>query len=94
MTIAKKDSVLAYLYGLRFPVNSAHHQGIERLGENLEAIQFAEDCVIEGIVHTALPIWGVQWHPERMLGMGEGDCQYGERILEEWVNRWIKSSGS
>ena len=94
MTIAKRDSVLAHLYGLRFPVNSAHHQGIERLGEHLEAIQFAEDCVIEGIVHTALPIWGVQWHPERMLGMGEGDCRYGERILEEWGYRWIKSSGS
>ena len=26
----------------------------------------AEDSVIEAIEHESLPVWGVQWHPERM----------------------------
>lgn len=84
MTIAIQDSVLSRIYGLRFPVNSAHHQGIEKLGRNLEAIQFAEDQVIEGIVHKELPIIGVQWHPERMAEK-EGEYLGGERLLEFWI---------
>lgn len=84
MTIAVQDSVLEQIYGLRFPVNSAHHQGIGKLGKDLEAIQFAEDQVIEGIIHKKLPIIAVQWHPERMQ---EKKDEYlgGERLLEFWI---------
>ncbi len=81
MTIATQDSILSRLYGLRFPVNSAHHQGLGMLGQGLEAIQFAEDQVIEGIVHKKLPIIGVQWHPERMEEK-EGEYPGGDRLLE------------
>lgn len=84
MTIVRKGSILETLYGLRFPVNSAHHQGIDRLGEHLQAIQFAEDRVIEGIVHEELPVIGVQWHPERMPEPDE-DCADGRRLLEYWL---------
>ncbi len=82
MTIALRDSFLAELYGIRFPVNSAHHQGVNELGLGLNAIQFAEDCVIEGIQHTSLPIYGVQWHPERM--------KHGERLLNFWIRLFPK----
>ncbi len=84
MTIAVQDSVLERIYGLRFPVNSAHHQGIGELGKDLEAIQFAEDQVVEGIIHKKLPIMAVQWHPERMQ---EREDEYlgGERLLEFWI---------
>ena len=44
---------------------SNHHQAVERLGTDLEAVQWARDGVIEAVVHKKLPIWGVQWHPER-----------------------------
>lgn len=84
MTIALKDSFLAKLYGIRFPVNSAHHQGLGKLGDGLEAIQFAEDCVIEGIQHQSLPVYGVQWHPERM--------KYGDRLLNFWIRLFPKVS--
>ena len=58
-------SFLMELYGPSGRVNSAHHQAVDRLGEGLRAVQWAEDGVIEGVCHEALPVWGVQWHPER-----------------------------
>ncbi len=55
---------------LKGTVNSAHHQSIDRLGDNLRVNCRAEDGTIEGIEwanqenHPFLV--GVQWHPERM----------------------------
>lgn len=86
MTIVQEGSILEELYGRRVPVNSAHHQGIDRVGKGLLPIQYAEeDQVIEGIMHEELPILGLQWHPERMLGK-QGVCQHGERIFEYWMH--------
>ena len=65
-TRASAGSFPAELYGERFPVNSAHHQGIDRLAPELEAVQWAEDGVIEACRHRTLPVYSVQWHPERM----------------------------
>ena len=39
---------------------------MSRLGEGLKIVQRADDGVVEGIAHEHLPLWGVQWHPERM----------------------------
>ena len=47
-------------------VNSAHHQALERTGGGLRVEQWAADGVIEAICHERLPVWGVQWHPERL----------------------------
>lgn len=63
---AAKDDFLYRLYGSEFTVNSAHHQGIDRLGDQLQVSAFSEDGVIEAISCTRLPIYGVQFHPERM----------------------------
>jgi len=63
---AVPGSFLAGLYGDEFPVNSAHHQGVGLLAPGLEAVQWSPDGVIEGCRHRELPIWSVQWHPERM----------------------------
>lgn len=47
------------------PVNSLHHQGISRVGEGLEAVAFAPDGLVEGLVVRGEPFaLGVQWHPE------------------------------
>lgn len=63
---ALPGSLLHRLYGSDFAVNSAHHQGIHKLGHQLRVTQYAPDGVIEGIEHDTLPVWGVQWHPERL----------------------------
>ena len=66
-TVTLKDSILHKLYGESPVVNSAHHQAIKELGSGLSAIQWCpDDNCIEAIVHTRLPILGVQWHPERI----------------------------
>ena len=49
-------------------VNSAHHQVIDRPGDGLRVEQWAADGVAEALRHTRLPVWGVQWHPERLPG--------------------------
>jgi len=65
-TTADEGSFLAGLYGTAFPVNSAHHQAVDAIGEGLKAIQYSDDGIIEAMHHKTLPVISVQWHPERM----------------------------
>lgn len=65
------SSFLRDLYGERCMVNSAHHQAVDRLGSGLEALQWTGDGTVEALRHRALPIWGVQWHPERLRPTGD-----------------------
>ena len=58
--------LLRALYGARFTVNSAHHQAVETLGEGLQVLACAPDGTAEAIAHKALPVFAVQWHPERL----------------------------
>ncbi len=50
---------------LELEVLSWHHQGVERLGEGLRAVGWAEDGLIEAVEYRS-HFWclGVQWHPE------------------------------
>lgn len=57
------------LYGLEFPINSAHHQAVRTPAQGFQAVQWAEDGVLEAMVHETLPLFGLQWHPERMCGV-------------------------
>ncbi|MCM1047925.1 MAG: gamma-glutamyl-gamma-aminobutyrate hydrolase family protein [Clostridiales bacterium] len=57
-------------------VNSAHHQGIDRLGKGLIPVCQSKDGVVEGIIHEKLPIMAVQWHPERLLAGGGCELLY------------------
>ena len=66
-TFITTDSWLYPLYGDTAIVNSAHHQGLKKLGSGLSAVQYClYDHCIEAISHRHLPILGVQWHPERL----------------------------
>lgn len=86
-TYTQKGSLLHTLYGESFPVNSAHHQGISEPGEDLIVIQRAFDGVAEAIVHTRLPVLGVQWHPERMcLAHRRTDTPDGSLLLTRFLS--------
>jgi len=77
-----KGSFLADIYGQHFSVNSSHHQALGRLGSGLTPVQWC-GAVIEAAAHDALPIYTVQWHPERLFEGGrEYDTVSGQRLID------------
>jgi putative glutamine amidotransferase len=46
--------------------NSLHHQAVERMGEGLVAVAWAEDGTVEAVEDPGRTVLGVQWHPEQM----------------------------
>ena len=61
------ESWLYPFCGDRTAVNSAHHQSIGKPGAGISVVQYSlEDNCPEALVHSSLPILGVQWHPERL----------------------------
>ena len=74
--------LLRTLYGARFTVNSAHHQAVETLGEGLQVLACAPDGTVEAIAHKALPVFAVQWHPERLCGaFARSEAVDGAKLL-------------
>lgn len=51
----------AQLYGSAPRVNSAHHQAVGTVGDELRIAQYGPDFVVEALYHERLPIIGVQW---------------------------------
>lgn len=85
-TVIVPGSWLYELYGPDCTVNSAHHQSIGRLGNGLTAVQFCpEDSCIEAVAHDELPIWGLQWHPERIDE--EKAMISGQKVLSYFLSK-------
>ena len=84
---ARENSVIHHLYGSSFTVNSSHHQAIDCLGNGLIATADWNDQYIEAIEHKSLPIYAVQWHPERMcVSKRRTDTVNGIKIFEWFIN--------
>ena len=85
---AEKDSWLGRLYGSRFPVNSNHHQGVGRPGAGLRIVARSEDGVVEAMEHERLPLFTVQFHPERMTALhARPDTVDGLAIFRDFLER-------
>lgn len=86
-TVSEKSSILYKLYGPKYNVNSAHHQSIHNVGQDLTVIQHSTDGIPEGISHEFLPILGVQWHPERMcFSHKKSDAVSGTAVFRWFLN--------
>jgi len=78
----------AALLGSRYTANSYHHQAVKTPGDGLKPTAWAGD-VIEAVEHARLPIWGVQWHPELMLGKAGAKyatCMEMARLFADFVD--------
>lgn len=82
------DSLVGRLYGCAFFVNSHHHQGLSKIGKGLRVTAVSEDGTVEAIEHKSLPVWGVQWHPERMcFENSRCDTVDGSLILGYFISK-------
>ena len=83
---AEKGSIAEKLYGESFTVNSWHHQAVQDLADGFFVTLRADDGVIEGYEHEKLPVFGVQWHPERMCCTRKRDDTVdGSAIFEYFI---------
>ena len=66
-------TLLSRLVGCaELPVNSAHHQAADRVGEGVVVSAKAVDGVLEAIEHPGYRFClGVQWHPEFFISDGD-----------------------
>lgn len=80
-------SFLTEVCGAECLVNSSHHQAVDRLGRGLRAVQWAPDGVVEAVCHETLPVWGVQWHPERRYGPFQKGGGEGMGLLTWFLKR-------
>lgn len=64
--IMDESSWLQQIYGKKvLAVNSSHHQAVDKLGKGMIADAYAPDGVEEASHHAQLPVYSVQFHPER-----------------------------
>lgn len=84
---AERGSIAEQLYGAEFTVNSFHHQAVNKLGKGLKiTMMSADNTVIEGFEHETLPIFAVQWHPERMcFSKRREDTVDGKEIFKYFI---------
>lgn len=73
-------------------VTSSHHQAVKRLGVELTVCQWASDGIVEGLCHNALPIIGVQYHPERQsFALRRPDAADGAPLFA-WLRERIRKA--
>jgi putative glutamine amidotransferase len=73
-------------------VSSQHHQAVDKLGADLEAVAWADDGVIEGIEVTLPDQWviGIQWHPEDTAGSDAVQ----QRLFDAFVSEVARRAGT
>ena len=89
------DPLMESLYGREFVVNSCHHQAVDRLGNDLRQTAFCpEDGVVEAFTHEKLPVFAVQWHPEKLSGNWlRADAVNGIGLFDYFIGLCKKENG-
>ena len=81
----KPDTILARVVGQEnIPVNSRHHQAVDRLGPGVLATGLSEDHITEAIEYPARRfVLGIQWHPEDRIDISATDRAIFEAFAKE-----------
>ena len=85
----KDGSLLAGILGAsEAPVNSHHHQGLEKVAPRLEEIAWSGDGVLEAVqMEGQRWVLGVQWHPEAMAAVHN----LQKRIFSAFVEQCVQT---
>lgn len=84
---SRPTSLFQRLYGNIFSVNSSHHQALEAMGSELIPTLWSESGIVEGMEHSSLPVFSVQFHPERMTGQHiRPDTVNGKAIFDHFIS--------
>lgn len=69
---------------IRITVNSFHKQGVNAicLANDLYPAAYAEDGIIEAVIHKKYAIGGIQWHPERPGSNQAFDRLFIKQLIE------------
>ncbi len=80
--VLQENSKLRSILGVEsLPVNSMHHQAIQRPGEGLIVVGKSRHGIVEAIEHSSEQfVMGVQWHPEQLP-----DDPYGRKLFDAFV---------
>ena len=86
-------TMLDQLYGdcEEIIVNSTHHQAVRQFGQGLYRTAWDANGVTEAMQHGNMPIWTVQFHPERMDG--EHGTVDGQKIFDFFLEQCRKNLG-
>ena len=87
-------TLLAQISGVQHGfVNSAHHQGLDQIADELKVSAFSEDGVVEAIEYkdTNKPfLLAVQWHPERMQ-IPASNLAFSQNIRSAFMEAMLKN---
>jgi putative glutamine amidotransferase len=81
----KEGSLLERVLGTdEAQVNSHHHQGLEKIGRDLEEVAWSGDGVLEAVeMQGQRWVLGVQWHPEAMAPVDEIQRRIFDAFVQE-----------
>ena len=87
-TKVEPGSFLEQIYGKTdIAVNSAHHQAVKKLADDLIPVQYSTEGLLEAFSHKTKPIYAVQWHPERMcLANARTDTEDGLEVFKYFIS--------
>jgi len=88
----KEDSFLGKLWGKTAFVNSFHNFYVDELGKGLIKTSVSPEGNLESFEHESLPIYGLQFHPERMGGdeCFPPDGADGDLVFKTFIKQAMK----
>lgn len=90
----RAGTLLAQISGVQHGfVNSAHHQGLDQIADELNVSAFSADGVVEAIEYKDANkpfLLAVQWHPERMQ-IPASNLVFSQNIRSAFIDAMLKN---